>query len=227
MFLAGGGRHPLYVGAGRPARRDRRRRRRPSEPHGDRRHQRLRLPPADADDRPRLQGRLLQLERRRPHGDPQGQLHHGPDQSRQVGLDPLRRKGHLPLPLHDPPLHARQGDRRVASPGMDATTLWRAALLQLAAVAALSIALGLALPHDFFEDWGWLAGPASWMLCAAFTAKVLSLPLGSTLLGAVLAGIPSLLAGLLGLHWAGAILAVALFALWCARLPRPAAMRRA
>ena len=102
---------------------------------------------------------------------------------------------------------------------MDVPTLWRAALLQLVAVALLSIALGLALPHTFFEDWGWIAGPLSWMACAAFTARVLRLPLGPTLLGAVLAGLPSLLAVLVGLHWAGALLAVALFALWCARLP--------
>jgi hypothetical protein len=101
---------------------------------------------------------------------------------------------------------------------MDVPTLWRAALLQLVAVAALSLALGLALPHSFFEDWGWIAGPASWMLCAAFTARVLALPLGPTLLGAVLAGLPSLLAVLVGLHWAGALLAIALFALWCGRL---------
>jgi hypothetical protein len=101
---------------------------------------------------------------------------------------------------------------------MDLPTLWRAALLQLASVAVLSIALGLALPHDFFEDWGWLAGPASWLLCAAFTARVLRLPLGPALLGAALAGLPSLLAVVLGVHWAGAVLAVGLFALWCARL---------
>lgn len=101
---------------------------------------------------------------------------------------------------------------------MDVPTLWRAALLQLAAVALLSIALGLALPHSFFEDWGWIAGPASWMVCAAFTARVLGLPLGPTLLGAVLAGLPSLLAVLVGLHWAGALLAIGLFAVWCARL---------
>ena len=105
---------------------------------------------------------------------------------------------------------------------MDTSILWRAALLQLAAVAILSLALGLALPHDFFEDWGWLTGPVSWLLCAAFTARVLSLPLGSTLLGAVLAGLPSLLAVIVGLHWAGALLAVAIFAVWCARLRRPA-----
>jgi len=101
---------------------------------------------------------------------------------------------------------------------MDLPTLWRAALLQLVAVAALSIALGLALPHDFFVDWGWLAGPAAWMACAAFTARVLRLPLVPTLTGAALAGLPSLLAVVLGIHWAGAVLAVALFALWCARL---------
>jgi hypothetical protein len=101
---------------------------------------------------------------------------------------------------------------------MDLPTLWRAALLQLVAVALLSIALGLVLPESFFEDWGWLAGPGAWMLCAAFTARVLDLPLGPALAGAALAGLPSLLAVAVGVHWAGAVLAVALFALWCARL---------
>lgn len=106
---------------------------------------------------------------------------------------------------------------------MDLAILWRAALLQLVAVAVLSIALALTLPKSFFEDWGWLTGPAAWMLCGALTARVLRLPLGPTLLGAVLAGLPSLLAVALGAHWAGAVLAVALFALWCARLQaRPA-----
>lgn len=67
---------------------------------------------------------------------------------------------------------------------MDTTILWRTALTQLAAVAILSLALGLALPHN----------------CA------------------ILAGLPSLLAIVVGLHSAGALLAVALFALWCAQL---------
>jgi hypothetical protein len=56
------------------------------------------------------------------------------------------------------------------------------------------------------------------MLCAAFTARVLRLPLGPALLGAALAGLPSILAVIVGAHWAGAAVAVALFALWCARL---------
>jgi hypothetical protein len=101
---------------------------------------------------------------------------------------------------------------------MDLPTLWRAALLQLVAVAVLSVLFALALPHDFFVDWGWIVGPAAWMLCAALTARVLSLPLVPALIGAALAGLPSLLAVALGVHWAGAVLAVAIFALWCARL---------
>ncbi|HEX8754339.1 MAG TPA: hypothetical protein VF731_13085 [Solirubrobacterales bacterium] len=101
---------------------------------------------------------------------------------------------------------------------MDVRTLWRSALLQLLAVAVLSIALALALPHSFFVDWGWLVGPLAWMLCAAFTARVLGLPLVPTLTGAVLAGLPSLLAVVLNLHWEGSVVAIALFALWCGRL---------
>ena len=107
---------------------------------------------------------------------------------------------------------------------MDTTTLWRSALVQLVAVAVLSIALAIALPHDFFVDWGWFAGPAAWLLCAAFTARVLDLPLVPTLIGAALAGIPSIIAVVLNAHWAGAIVAVGIFAVWCARLPRESAV---
>ncbi len=106
---------------------------------------------------------------------------------------------------------------------MDSSTFWRAGGLQLLAVAILSIAMGVALPHSFFENWGWLAGPGAWMLCAAFTGRVLRLPLAPVLIGAVLAGIPSALAVVIGLHWLGAAVAVAVFAAWCARLPREAA----
>jgi hypothetical protein len=95
----------------------------------------------------------------------------------------------------------------------------RALVVQLVAVAALSAVLGLALSHSFFEDWGWLVGPAAWIVCAALTAMMLRLPTGPTLLGAVLAGIPSALAVVIGVHWLGAAVAVVLFAAWCARLP--------
>jgi hypothetical protein len=102
---------------------------------------------------------------------------------------------------------------------MNAGIFWRAAAVQLLAVAALSALLGLALPKSFFESWGWLTGPAAWIACAALTATMLRLPTGTTLLGAVLAGIPSALAVVIGLHWLGAAIAVVLFAAWCARLP--------
>jgi hypothetical protein len=101
---------------------------------------------------------------------------------------------------------------------MDLSILWRSALVQLGAVAALSGALALALPKSFFEDWGWLSGPAAWVACAALTATALKLPRGPVLLGAVVAGIPSVVAVIAGVHWAGVVIAVACFALWCARL---------
>jgi hypothetical protein len=101
---------------------------------------------------------------------------------------------------------------------MDRSTALRAGLTQAVAVAVLSLVLGLALSHDFFEDWGWLAGPAAWAVCALVTARVVALPLWPTLAGAALAGVPSVLAVVVGLHWLGAALAVVLFALWCGRL---------
>jgi len=103
---------------------------------------------------------------------------------------------------------------------MDRSVLWRAAAVQALSVAVLSVALAPALPHSFFVDWGWLAGPAAWLACAVVTAAVLRLPWGQTLMGAALAGLPSVLAVVLGVHWLGATLAVVLFAAWCARLAR-------
>ena len=51
-------------------------------------------------------------------------------------------------------------------------------------MAVLSVALALVLPHSFFEDWGWLAGPAAWAACALVTARVVGLPIAGTLIGA-------------------------------------------
>jgi hypothetical protein len=101
---------------------------------------------------------------------------------------------------------------------IDRSLVLRAGLIQLAGVAVVSIVLAIALPHSFFEDWGWLSGPGAWIACSLITATALRLPLGLTLLGAILAGLPSLLAVIVGLHWLGALLAIVLFALWCGRL---------
>jgi hypothetical protein len=94
---------------------------------------------------------------------------------------------------------------------------WRVALVQLVAVALLSIALAIVFSHGFFVDWGWLAGPAAWLLCAWFTARVVGLAVAPTLIGAVLAGLASVIAVAIGVHWLGAVVAVGLLAAWCAR----------
>lgn len=104
---------------------------------------------------------------------------------------------------------------------MDSAILWRVAVVQVVAVALLSILLGLIFSHGFFESWGWLVGPLAWMLCAWLTARVVGLPEAPVLLRAALAGIPSLLFVLVGAHWLGALVAVGVFAALCARLPRP------
>jgi hypothetical protein len=103
---------------------------------------------------------------------------------------------------------------------MNLSLLWRAALVQAGGVAVLSLALALALPPSFFEDWGWLAGPGAWIACALVTAAVVRLPPLRVVVGAALAGLPSILFVVLGAHWAGAVVAIVLFALWCARLAR-------
>jgi len=94
---------------------------------------------------------------------------------------------------------------------------WKSALIQLLAVAAVSIVLALLLPKSFFESWGWLSGPTAWLICAAFTASVLKLDLARTVLGAALAGLPSIVFVLVGVHWLGALFATLLFATWCGR----------
>ena len=101
---------------------------------------------------------------------------------------------------------------------MNRTILWRAAVLQIVAVAALSLLLAVLLPDSFFDDWGWLTGPLAWLGCAALTAWALKLDLRGVMLGAVIAGIPSAIAVLAGVHWLGVAIAVAAFAAWCAWL---------
>ncbi len=112
------------------------------------------------------------------------------------------------------------GPPGLASAPVDRTVFWRAAVAQAAAVAVLAVALALALPTSFFEDWGWLAGPSAWLACAALTARLVAVPVAPALLGACLAGVPSLVAVATGVHWLGAVIGVPLFALWCARLAR-------
>jgi hypothetical protein len=94
---------------------------------------------------------------------------------------------------------------------------WRVAAVQVAAVVAASLLLALVFSHGFFEDWGWIAGPATWLGCAWVTARVVGLKPAPALVRALLAGIVSGLAVLAGLHWLGVLVAIGLFAWLCAR----------
>jgi hypothetical protein len=96
---------------------------------------------------------------------------------------------------------------------------WRVAVVQLLAVAALSIVLAIVFSHGFFEDWGWLVGPLAWLGCAWVTARVVGLRPASTLGRALAAGVLSAVFALAGLHWLGVLVAVGLFAYLCAREP--------
>ncbi len=104
--------------------------------------------------------------------------------------------------------------------GMSWATFWRAGVLQAVFIAVVAVVLAVALPRSFFEDWGWLAGPAAWGACALLVARLLALPPFGVLVGAALAGLPAILGVLTGQHWLGTALGLPVFALWCARLRR-------
>jgi hypothetical protein len=101
---------------------------------------------------------------------------------------------------------------------MDRSVAWRAALAQAFLVAAVAVVLGAALPRSFFEDWGWLAGPGAWGLCALVAGAWLRLPLAAVLVGAALSGLLMLPGVFIGAHWIGAPLGLAAFGAWCGRL---------
>lgn len=101
---------------------------------------------------------------------------------------------------------------------VDADLAIRAGLLQVLLVMILALALALIFSKDFFQSWGWITGPLAWLGCAAIVARRLTLPYFPALMGAAVAGIPSLLAVALGLHWFGPALGAVLFALWCGTL---------
>ena len=95
---------------------------------------------------------------------------------------------------------------------MDTRLFWRAAAVQGALVGVLFVLLLLALPDDFFDDWGLLVGPLAWVACALVAGRILALPLGYALLCAAAGGVAGTLVGLVFPHPVGGIVAVAVFA---------------
>ena len=101
---------------------------------------------------------------------------------------------------------------------MDRSVAWRAALLQALLLTVTALVLAALLDKQFFRDWGWLAGPGAWAGCAILVGVILRLPPIAVLAGAALAGVPSLITVVIGVHWLGAPFGVAVFAVWCGRL---------
>jgi hypothetical protein len=99
--------------------------------------------------------------------------------------------------------------------GMDGSVVWRAMLLQALTLAGVALVLGTVLEREFFESWGWIAGPTVWAGCALLTGVLLRLPAALVLAGAAVAGLPSLAGVAAGVHWLGAPFAVVVFGLWC------------
>jgi hypothetical protein len=100
---------------------------------------------------------------------------------------------------------------------VDSALFVRAALTQALLVAILfAILIALPLGDDFFEDYGWIAGPVAWAACAALTGRILSLPASLVLFAAAAGGVAGAIVSLAASHTAGLIVAVAVFAASCA-----------
>src|SRR3954467_5713820 len=101
---------------------------------------------------------------------------------------------------------------------MDRSVAWRTTLLFAIALGIVAVVLAVALPRSFFEDWGWLAGPAAWAACALPAGVAFGLPPLPVRVGAAPGEVPSLAAVAVGEHWAGAPLGIVLFGAWCGRI---------
>ena len=104
--------------------------------------------------------------------------------------------------------------------GIERRMALRAGLVQLAAVIVIFIPLALVLSHHFFDTWGWVVGPVSWLLCAMFTGTVLKLDLSRTFGAALISAIPSVIGVVVGAHQIGGLVAVVCFGLLCGHQPR-------
>jgi hypothetical protein len=98
---------------------------------------------------------------------------------------------------------------------VNARLFWKALLVQAVVVAIPFAILAVALSDDFFEDWGWAAGPVVWLACSLITARLLAIPLLYVLFSAVAGGVAGLIVMLATSHTAGLIAALLVFAASC------------
>jgi hypothetical protein len=96
---------------------------------------------------------------------------------------------------------------------VNARLFWKALGVQAALVAVVfAILVALPLGDDFFEDWGFVAGPIAWLACSLVTARALSLPLAHVLFSAVAGGVAGEIVLLVASHLAGIVAALLVFA---------------
>lgn len=98
---------------------------------------------------------------------------------------------------------------------MNVRLFWKSLVVQAVVVAVPFVLLGLAFDESFFEDWGWVAGPVTWLACAAVTARILSMPPGYVLFSAVAGGVAGAIVFLVASHWAGMVAGLLVFAASC------------
>jgi hypothetical protein len=98
---------------------------------------------------------------------------------------------------------------------VNARVFWKSFVVQAVVVSIPFGALGAALSHEFFEDWGWLVGPLVWLICSVLTAQILRLPLGYVLFSALAGGVAGLVVFLATSHFPGMIAALLVFAASC------------
>ena len=111
-------------------------------------------------------------------------------------------------------------------PAMDRSVAWRSALLFAVALAVVAVVLALALPHSFFEDWGWLAGPAAWAACALVARRGAAAPALPVLVGrGARARCRASWRSRSGSTGPARRWRSSFSALWCGRLARPARAR--
>ena len=99
---------------------------------------------------------------------------------------------------------------------MDTGTFWKALAVQGVTVGALFALLAVLLSDDFFEDYGWVAGPLAWLGCSLLTARVLSLPTSIALFSALAGGVAGGIVMFVASHVPGMIAALLVFAASCA-----------
>ena len=95
---------------------------------------------------------------------------------------------------------------------MDVRLFWKSLALQALVVAVPFAVLAAALDGSFFEDYGWIVGPAVWLGSSVVTARLLDIPVSYVAFSALAGGVAGLLVMLVTSHWAGMAVALLVFA---------------